>query len=289
MANTAAKWAGILRDHGIQTLPMDNDTKRPMVRSSEWWGGFPESAMNELSPRNIAALPGVVSRLLVIDLDGPDDLVRQYFKAKPVLPDSWKVSTSSGGMHLWFRLPEWVRRPISKCKLWQGEGKHEEIAVLGDRSLATCPPTRYATGKQYKWLQPKHPLNSKLATAPGWLMDDVMALQERPVELPVVPPQRSGLFFSTGKDYERLFEVHDKLAVLVQHGLKLAGGRPNASGWISCYRPGGDDRSPSASVRHDGSVLWTSHHGGMSFWSALVLLGAYPDEQSAKDYLLKRL
>lgn len=285
----AAKWADKLREHGIQTVPMDDNEKRPAIRTSEWWSGFPQSAMHELSPNNIAALPGLVSRLLVIDLDGPDELIRDYFKARPVLRNTWKVVTSSGGTHLWYRLPEWVTRPITKCRLWQGEGKHQEILILGDRSLASCPPTRYAIGRSYKWTGSKHPLNSKLPVAPEWLMDEVMQAQERkPVEQPLVTfESTSGLYFGTGGGYERAWEVHDKLSVLVGYGLKLATSRPNPSGWISCYRPGGDDRVPSASVRADGSVLWTSHHGSVSFWQALVLLGAFHDTDSAKAYLTK--
>jgi hypothetical protein len=281
------KWADVLRSHGVQSVPMDDNEKRPQIYTSQWWSGFPSSAMNELNPQNIAALPGLVSRLIVIDLDGPDELIRNYFAARPVLPVSWQVITSSGGRHMWYRMPEYIKRPISKCRLWKGDGKHEEILVLGDRSLATCPPSRYAKGRQYKWTGSKHPLNSDLARCPEWLVDEIMALQERPKMVTVPLDSPTGLFFSTGSEFDRGFEVHDKLAVLVRYGLRLATNRANPSGWIPCFRPGDDDRVPSASVRSDGSILWTSVHGGVGFWQALVLLGAFLSVDDAKKELRK--
>ena len=266
---------------------MDDNEKRPQVYTSQWWSGFPSTAMNELNPQNIAALPGLVSRLVVIDLDGPSELIRPYFDARPVLPRSWQVRTSSGGLHLWFRLPDWLKRPISKCRLWQGHGKHEEILVMGDRSLATCPPSRYASGKQYKWIGSRHPLNSDLARCPEWLVDEILEKQIQP-KLTTIPEDRPvGLFFGTGSEFDRGFEVHNKLELLVRYGLKLATNRANPSGWIPCFRPGDNDRVPSASVREDGAVLWTSVHGGIGFWQALVLLGAFSDIDDAKTQLRK--
>lgn len=287
-----AKWADKLASHGVRCIPMDPINKRPMVHTSSWWGGFPVSAMRELQPQNISALCGQVSRLIVIDLDGPDELLRSYWRGKPALPLTWQVRTSSGGRHLWYRIPDWHKQPMPRCKLWQGQGKHEEIAILGERSLATCPPSQYGSGQQYKWLAGKNPLTSPMATLPAWLLNEIIAVTHRSAPAPETPEigvieQPQGMTFPVGESRIDPLPI-DRLAVLRSHGLKLASSRPNPSGWIACYRPHDNDRVPSASVKYDGSVLWTSSNGAMGFWDALCLLGNYPDRQSAYQAINNR-
>lgn len=282
-----ARWAEMLNSHGIKCIPMDPNNKRPYVRTSNWWGGFPVSAMQELKPKNIAALCGQVSGLIVIDLDGPADLLCSYWRGKPVLPNTWQVRTPSGGRHLWYRIPDWYKQPIGRCKLWQGQGKHEEIAILGERSLATCPPSRFGSGNQYKWMRGPNPLTSPLATLPAWLLQEIMAINLRSAIPATINIDTSpGMVFGVGETRE--YGEINRLQVLRDHGLKLAANRPNPSGWIACYRPHDDDRVPSASVKEDGSVLWTSSHGALGFWDALCLLGNYPDRQSAYNAINNR-
>ena len=73
-------WVKVLNDHGINTVPMSSEQKMPLIQTSQYWSGFPLSAMKDLSPKNIAALPGLASRLLVLDLDGPQDKIREFLQ-----------------------------------------------------------------------------------------------------------------------------------------------------------------------------------------------------------------
>lgn len=269
-------WAKELDSHGIKTVPMASDDKYPLVKTSQYFGiGFPLSAYEDLRPQNLAALPGLASRLVVLDLDGPQELVRAYFESRPALPRTWQVTTGGGGRHIWFRLPGWWTRPVPNVRLWQGDGKHQEIAVLGDRKLASCPPTRYSVGKGYKWAGSSNPLNSRCGIAPKWLLDEIYE-QARPKAT-----AQGGIRNMSTREFAPSEEIQDRLKILIDCGLRLAG-RENSAGWIPCYRPGdSNDRRPSASVRADGSVVWTSDKGSVYFWDVLVLLGAFPNTQAA--------
>jgi hypothetical protein len=44
------KWADVLRTHGVQSVPMDDNEKRPQIYTSQWWSGFPSSAMFQFTP-----------------------------------------------------------------------------------------------------------------------------------------------------------------------------------------------------------------------------------------------
>jgi hypothetical protein len=217
------------------------------------------------------------SRLFVLDLDGPKEMVYAWFASRPAMPKTWQVRTGSGGLHIWFRYPDWLRGVIPNCQLWRGDGKHQEIAVLGNRKLASCPPTQYGNGNRYRWCGSINPLKSKCAVAPQWLLQEIFEQKQ-------VVKQKE---ISQGRRFENTFfapsdEIPEKLQVLVKAGLRLAQAKPNESGWISCYRPGDpNDKRPSASVRQDGSCVWVAGHGVLDFWSALVALGAFPNVETA--------
>ena len=268
-------WIKVLKDHGINTVPMSSEQKMPLIQTSQYWSGFPLSAMNDLQPKNIAALPGLASRLLVLDLDGPQDMMRAFFQDRPALPRTWQVSTGGGGLHLWLRLPHWYKRPIPNVRLWQGTGKHEEILVLGDRRLASCPPTQYGSGKMYKWTGSVNPLTGKCGIAPQWLLGEIEDKTTQKKQ-----PFTGSLTFSASRSLAPSDEIPERLSILQSYGLRLAG-KPNQAGWIPCYRPGDpNDSRPSASVRIDGSVVWTSG-GSMDFWGALVALHAFDSIEAA--------
>lgn len=271
------EWAKVLLDHGIKLVPMCLEDKIPMLSINAFPTGLPLAAIQDLAPQNISALTGMDSRLMVLDLDGPKELVNEWFKDKPALPRTWMVRTGSGGLHVWLRYPHWVTRAVPNCQVWRGTGKHEELAVLGSRKLATCPPTRYGPKKVYRWTGPVNPLTGKCGVAPYWLLQEIFKTQIKQVSHKVASGQRFSTFNFAPSD-----EIPDRLQILVSAGLRLAQNKPNSSGWISCYRPGDDsDRRPSASVYMDGSRVWVAGSGTLDFWGALVALKAFPTVEAA--------
>lgn len=271
------EWAKVLMDYGICLVPMFDEDKIPMISINDYPKGLPLAAMQDLAPQNISALTGMDSRLMVLDLDGPKELVNEWFKNKPALPKTWMVRTGSGGLHIWFRYPDWITRPVPNCQVWRGAGRHEELAVLGSRKLATCPPTRYSQKKVYRWAGATNPLKSKCAVAPYWLLHEIFSTKVQQVSVKIASGERFPTF-----NFAPSEEIPDRLQILIRAGLRLAQTKPNSSGWISCYRPGDEsDRRPSASVYMDGSRVWVAGTGTLDFWSALVALKAFPTVEAA--------
>lgn len=270
------EWAKVLLDQGIKVVPMSATDKIPLISITDFPQGLPEAAIRDVAPVNISALCGMDSRLMVLDLDGPKEMICEYFKQVPALPKTWQVRTGGGGLHIWFRYPDWITRPVPNTQLWRGAGKHEEIAVLGNRKLATCPPTCYGK-KVYKWTGPANPLQSRCATAPYWLLE---ALFNKTREEKKQRVAEGKAFVS--HSFAPSSEIPDRLGILIRYGLRLAQASPNSSGWISCYRPGDSgDKRPSASVFHDGSKVWVAGFGTLDFWSALVALKAFDSVEAA--------
>lgn len=276
-------WAQKLyKEHGISFFPMSTEAKRPLIRTSEWWGKhFPVDALARFPGCNIAAQTGLHTRLIVVDVDNVP-AASAWFKAHPVLPATWSVRTGGGGLHLWFKVPDWWTNEFGRTQVWKGEGKHEEIGVIFGRGMAVCPPSRFKGSGPYRWEVDRSPLHRSLGIAPEWFLKMCVALKEVKAE-----PMALGTFpvgSSAGQwgDFSGL--VPDKLSLLVSWGLRLAGGM-NTSGWIPCHRPGEEDTVASGSVRPDTGQVWTSTRGTMSFVAAAVALGAFSTEEECVEWI----
>ena len=255
-------WAKVLFEkHGISTIPIDSKAKRPLIRTSEWWSTTPPTPVpvgliSQMRPRNIAVQTGSVSRIVVIDVDDPA-ACRQWFSTVPKLPSTWTVKTGGGGMHLYYKLPRWLNAPLPRTILWKGTEKHQEVLLLGERSMAITAPSRF-TAKMYKWEAGPNPLVCPPTYLPLWVVKMVTEKNKSYAAPPVAPAQdRPRWSFPVGGSLTPREEIEDKLSRLVGAGLRLASNRANQSGWIPCYRIDRDERNPSASVREDGSVVWS--------------------------------
>lgn len=81
------------------------------------------------------------------------------------LPETLTAITGSGGRHYWF-LGSGVRNSVNKV----GKG----IDVRGDGGFVVIPPSKHASGGEYKWLN----LGAEVAEAPSWLMDLVLGARK---------------------------------------------------------------------------------------------------------------
>ena len=280
-------WASKLYgEFGLSCIPMSKDAKKPIIRTSQWWGKHVPLDMILGMDCNIALATGTVNRLIVIDVDNPSK-ASDWFTSHPVLPSTWSVKTGGGGLHLYFRQPDWWKRDIPKAQLWKGEGKHEEVLCLGDKCMAICPPSCFTDGRRYRFESGLNPLQSRIAYAPGWLMKEIVdrevdkSFPEIANRDPWTFPVRSnsGLFM----DYVN--SIPDKIEFLKRCGLRLAGSKQNASGWIPCHRPGEKDETPSASVRPDTGQVWSSTGGTMSLVDTAVALGAFLSVQDCINHI----
>ena len=274
-------WADMLfAKHAISCFPISPVAKRPLIRTSEWWGHhYPVDGLRRFSGCNIAAQTGLLTRLLVIDVDDVGG-AKHWFESMPPLPRTWSVRTGGGGLHIWLHIPDHWSADFGRTQIWKGELKHQEVAVIFGRGMAICPPSRFPQARPYRWEKGHSPLDCSLGIAPRWLLQECVKVKEFKPAIPVDGIASTSP--SAGGHYDH---VPDKLGLLVSWGLKLAGSRPNASGWISCHRPGEEDAVPSASVRPDTGQVWTSTKGTQSFVATAVALGAFPSELEAAEWV----
>lgn len=110
-------------------------------------------------PPNVGIRTGVVSDVVVIDLDGEGGEVWMDNHADEV-PETLMASTGSGGVHLFFAAPE-IPMANSASKIAPG------VDFRGDGGMVVVSPSVSAKG-QYHWLNSRD-----AAPMPDWLLEAV--------------------------------------------------------------------------------------------------------------------
>jgi hypothetical protein len=117
------------------------------------WGRFPNC--------NVGIVLGAVSRLVGLDVDGPQaEAVLRELSAGD-LPLTLSFPTPGGGLRLLYALPEGVVVP--RRRFDQG-GSH--LIVLGEGTLTVMPPSVHKSGKVYESFS----TSAELQPAPAWLL-----------------------------------------------------------------------------------------------------------------------
>lgn len=274
--------------HGLSVLPIARDSKRPLCSTNRFKDHIPPDVFKSFGTGNMAIRCGSLNRIIALDVDNREK-AKDWFMQHPPLPKTWASRSGSGGLHLWFKVPDWWGGSTKSCQLWKGTEKHEEVALKGDGTQVICPPSIITVGnvaKAYKWEAGFAPMQTRLSNAPAWLLKQIadtnappalppLSVSDDPYVLPVGRVQ--GVIF----DQSVIDRVPNKLQLLIGWGLRLARDSPNASGWYACYRPGEQDQHASASVRADSGSVWIAGRGVMNFFEVAVTLGIYPDVQTA--------
>jgi putative DNA primase/helicase len=153
-----------LTKHGVKDATTDPDTIR------RWWAQWPDANIG------IACGP---SRLVVVDLDGPEalaawgDLALRY----NIRYDTLTAHTGGGGFHLIYRAPDGLRIGNSSGKL----GPH--IDTRGDGGYIVAPPSIHPSGETYTWENPER----EILPLPQVLID-LLTRQGRETPPPAPPP-----------------------------------------------------------------------------------------------------
>jgi hypothetical protein len=137
-----------LLDKGCSVIPVNPTNKKPYIQWSEfqkrhptedeileWWQKWPNA--------NVAIVTGRISKLLVIDCDGPKGVKW----ANENLPKStvYAVSGRDYGCHIYYRLPADIEVKNSAGVL------AEEVDVRGEGGYIIVPPSSHPNGKKYEW------------------------------------------------------------------------------------------------------------------------------------------
>ena len=168
--NDAAK---LLMERGLKIIPfkLRGKTKVPMLKK---WSPYRYS-WQMIGPQVDQAFGIVVPPgLIVIDLDTNDDggyvgldAISQLAEDAGVTDFTWLdtlvTDTPSGGMHLWYRVPNNVRVRNSASKL----AKHIDVRVA-EKGLVLMPPSLNSEGMPYMFSG-----TETVAKLPLWLLEKI--------------------------------------------------------------------------------------------------------------------
>ena len=167
MLDAALRYARL----GLAVTPLVPREKKPIFMNwpetatsdpavvARWWKQTPDA--------NIGIATGRKSGCFVFDVDPKhkgdetfEDLVHKHGR----FPDTWQQITGSGGVHMFFRYPNFsVRNAV---------GLFPGIDIRGDGGQAVVPPSIHPdTGKAYEWDGLKEIEQVALAEAPLWLLE----------------------------------------------------------------------------------------------------------------------
>jgi hypothetical protein len=154
---------------GWSVIPIEPRGKRPLVRWQVYQHRHPDATevaewFRRWSDANIAVVTGVVSGLVVLDLDPPhggDASLQELERKHGPIVETVEARTGGGGRHLYFAHP--------------GEMLHNRVGLApgvdlrGDGGYVVAPPSVHASGEPYRW--ERSPDVCHLAPLPDWLSE----------------------------------------------------------------------------------------------------------------------
>jgi hypothetical protein len=286
--------AHLYRRKNFNPIPSYPDSKQPMYRfaAEHGWerrfpdGWFTEESWEQRPTTNLQIQTGRMPwRLLVIDLDGEE--AAYVFRQWGRVPRTWVVHREGGeSRHLWFRLPGNYPHPLPKRFLWRGEGDHQAIERLCDRSLIVAPPSFHVVHResQYRFLDRDHSYK-KLglpADCPEWILDLKPVEPERPTPefVPPRPMHRRAVNGDTMLSWRDVLDRTDKIGVARDLGIRFTG-RVSPTGWAECHAISRPDHNPSAAVHVESGVYVDQGSGDtirfLDLYAALTGLPSWRD------------
>lgn len=273
---TARHWAAFYKLRGWQALPSRPDDKRPMLKYADYWyTQAPDDLFDSFPTSNIQLMLGRHWRLMAIDLDGPE--ARDRWKQLGQHPQTWQTHSGGDGLHIWFRLPAELHKPLPKAFLWKGDGKHNAIERLCDHSLLMVPPSIHPkTGQRYRFTSPAtSPERLPLpALAPSWVLRLAPVQLTRAEFTPVVPVARE----RAPRPWRGPVDIP---AMVRAWGVRLAG-KPSPRGWVPCHAIDREDQHPSAAIHQQtGRYVDLGSGTRLSLYDLAVRLNVYPTTREA--------
>lgn len=154
---------GQLVPHGVSEATTDEQT------AMQWWTGWPDA--------NIGLATGDPSGIVVVDIDLPGmDTITNLERIHGDLSPTWAVETGSGGIHLYYRMPN---ADIRNSAGAVGPG----IDIRGTGGYVIAPPSLHLSGRQYQWQDGWNPRKVQMAQLPDWLLKKMI-----PVGVKQAPP-----------------------------------------------------------------------------------------------------
>lgn len=121
-----------------------------------WWQQWPDS--------NIGLPTGQINGLVVLDVDprhGGDLTLDEWETSHGKLPDTPRVLTGGGGLHIYLAYPP---EGLGSCDLGPG------VELKSDGSQVMAPPSLHYSDNRYQWELSSDPHEIPLVPMPGWLL-----------------------------------------------------------------------------------------------------------------------
>ncbi|TGP27962.1 MULTISPECIES: bifunctional DNA primase/polymerase [unclassified Mesorhizobium] len=115
---------------------------------------------------NFGLVTGPDTGLVVLDIDGDEgraNLAKLEADHGP-LPDTIRVVTGSGGLHIYWRSPDGVTTLNSASKI------APKVDFRGEHGFVVAPPSKHIKGGSYVWEKGCSPDDLELAEMPDWLV-----------------------------------------------------------------------------------------------------------------------
>jgi hypothetical protein len=173
---------------GLHVFPVVSGGKRPAVRG---WQTLASPEPDDIARLfasgsfNLGVATGAPSGVWILDVDvkggvnGLGTLATLEHRHGP-LPATWRASTPSGGLHIWFSLPPGRR-------IGNRVGCATGLDIRGEGGFIVAPPSK-ACGGAYRWIAGSR--DDRPAQAPCWLLD-LAAPTAPPPAHRTPPPLRS--------------------------------------------------------------------------------------------------
>lgn len=122
-----------------------------------WW--------TECSTAGVAIVTGAISRVVVVDVDGPtgEASLARFESDQGRLPETALVRTGGGGQHAYFAHPG--VRVKTRAGLAPG------LDIRADGGIAVLPPSPHASGRSYEWIIPLPADLAELPPPPAWVIE----------------------------------------------------------------------------------------------------------------------
>ena len=154
---------------GWSVIPIECRGKQPLIRWQVYQYRHPDATevyqwFRHWPDANIAIVTGVVSGLVVLDLDprhSADAALQDLVRAHGPIPQTVEARTGGGGCHLYFDHPGEI--------LHNRVGLAPGVDLRGDGGYVVAPPSVHASGEPYRW--ERSPNICRLAPLPDWLRE----------------------------------------------------------------------------------------------------------------------
>ncbi|MDD5679932.1 MAG: phage/plasmid primase, P4 family [Candidatus Omnitrophica bacterium] len=138
-----------LTQHGFKDATCDSN------KIKEWWQAHPDA--------NIGISTGEVSGITVVDVDPRNGGMKSLEDLKTehgLLPETVMSETGGGGLHLYYKYDVAIKSTSSF---------RSGIDIKSDGGYVIAPASTHESGKKYKWVEDRSPMEICFMPPPEWL------------------------------------------------------------------------------------------------------------------------